>query len=62
MARVDGILQHFVAGWFGQELRCTSLHCLHRGGHVAITGDEDDRPVCPIDGALVEIETTEVGR
>src|SRR6516164_11017724 len=38
------------------------LHRLHRSGHVAITRDEDDRHVRPIDDALLEIETIEVGK
>src|SRR5215470_18436696 len=58
----DGSQQHVVAEWLSQELHCPSLHCLHRGRHVAITGDEDDRHICPIDDALLEIETIEVGK
>src|SRR5215468_7602433 len=58
----DGSQQHVIAEWLGQELHCPSLHRLHRGRHVAITCDEDDRHVCPIDEALLEIETIEVGK
>src|SRR2546423_15629874 len=58
----DGIPQHLIAERLGQELHRASLHRLHGGRHVAITGDEDDRHVCPIDDALLEIETVEVGK
>ena len=58
----DGRQQHLIAEWLGQELHCPSLHRLHRGRHVAITGDEDDRHIRPIDDALLEIETIEVGK
>jgi hypothetical protein len=57
----DGIQQHVIAEWLGQELYCTSLHRLHRGRHVAITGDEDDRHVWAIDDAFLEIEAVRLG-
>src|SRR5215469_14597174 len=58
----DGSQQHVIAEWLGQELHCPGFHRLHRGRHVAVTGDEDDRHVCPIDEALLEIQTSEVGK
>ena len=58
----DGSQQHVIAEWLGQELHCPGLHRLDRGRNVAITSDEDDRHVCPIDEALLEIETGEIGK
>src|SRR5437899_1275178 len=42
----DGIQQHVVAEWFGQELHCSGLHRPDGGWHVPMTCDEDDRHVC----------------
>src|SRR5262249_20848177 len=58
----DDIQQHITAEWLGQELYRPSLHRLHCRRHVAITCDEDDRHVCPIDDAFLEIETIDVGK
>ena len=59
---LDGMQQHIAPEWLGQELHCASLHRPHCGRHVAVTRDEDDRDIRPIDNALLEIETIEVGK
>ncbi len=57
----DGAQQHVVAEWLRQELDSSRLHRLDRHRHVAVTRDEDDRHVNPIDSdALLQIETIEV--
>jgi hypothetical protein len=59
----DGAQQHVVAEWLRQELDSSRLHGLDRHRNVAVTRDEDDRHVHPIDSdALLQIETIEVRR
>src|SRR5258708_25468811 len=41
----DGVYQHFIHKWFSQEFHRTRLHGLDRHRHVAVAGDENDRPV-----------------
>src|ERR1700737_3059459 len=64
-AAFDGIVdcaqQRVPAEWLCQEIDSSRLHGLDRHRHVAVTRDEDDRHVNPIDSdALLQIETTEV--
>ncbi len=61
-APADGAQQHVVVERLGQELDGARLHRLHRHRHVAVAGDEDDRHVRPVDDALLQIETVEVGK
>ena len=57
----DGAQQHVVAEWLRQELDSSRLHRLDRHRHVAVTRDEDDGHVDPIDSdALLKIEAVEV--
>src|SRR6266851_6574317 len=56
----DGAQQHVVAEWLHQELDSSRLHGLDRHRNVAVTRDEDDWHVHPIDSdALLQIETIE---
>jgi hypothetical protein len=57
----DGAQQRLVAERLRQELECSPLHGLDRHRHVAVSRNEDDRHVNPIDGdALLQIEAAEV--
>src|SRR5947207_204404 len=59
----DGVQQHVVAEWLGQELHGACLHGLHRHWHVTVARDEDDWHVGPVDGdKLLQIETTKAGK
>src|SRR5688572_645759 len=41
--RMNGVEQHLVIEWFGEELCRASLHRTHGHRHIAMPGDEDDR-------------------
>src|ERR1700682_4561446 len=59
----DGTQKCVVAERFRQELDGSRLHGPDRHWHVAVTRDEDDRHVNPIDrDASLKIETIEVGK
>ena len=59
----DSSQQHVVTKRFRQELDGSSLHCLNRRRNIAITGDEDDRHILPIDcDELLQIKTIEPGK
>jgi len=57
----DRAQQHLVSEWLRQELHRARLHGLNRHRHVAVTRDEDDWHVDPVDRhPLLQIETVEV--
>src|SRR5258708_7404626 len=56
----NGAQQHVVVDWLRQELDSSRLHGLDCHRNVAITSDEDDWHINPIDDELLQIETIEV--
>jgi len=56
----NGDQQNLVVKRLCQEFDSPRLHGLHGHRHIAVSGDEDDRHVDPIDDALLQIETIEV--
>jgi hypothetical protein len=45
--------------WFRQELDGSGLHRAHGHGHVAMTGDEDDRHIGPVGEPLLQLQAGE---
>src|SRR5271168_3519622 len=59
----NGAQQHVVSEWLCEEFHRPCLHGLHRGRHIAVAGDEDDRHVGTFDSdALLKLKTSGAGK